>query len=176
MAPSLRPYREADLPALHALDQACFAPGIAYSRAELRAFLDHPSSFSTVAIETGEVENEGVLGFAIVRPMRRKAPGSRFTASAQPVLHLLTIDVAPYARRRGVGSLLMRWAVAKGNELRSSAILLEVAVDNLSAQNFYAASGFTAHGRIHGYYNGVIDALRMELTLPDLSRSEEAEL
>jgi hypothetical protein len=36
----LRPYSKADLSALHALDQVCFDPDIAYSRAELEAFLN----------------------------------------------------------------------------------------------------------------------------------------
>ena len=165
MAVSLRTYREADLPALHALDQVCFAQGIAYSYAELRSFLDHPSAFTAVAVENEAVEDETILGFAIVRPMRRKPAGAWMVARSEAALHLLTIDVAPAARRRGVGSSLMRWVHAKAGELGSRVILLEVAVDNLSARRFYAALGFVEHGTIPGYYNGVTDALRMELSL-----------
>ncbi len=148
---TLRPYREGDLPALHALDQVCFPPGIAYSRAELHAFLAHPSSFTAVACAGGEI-----AGFAIVRSMRRR------TSSA---LHLLTIDVAPPFRRRGVGLFLMGWVFSKGRELGSRSVELEVAVDNAGAQHFYARLGFDVQGTIPGYYNGVTDALRMERAL-----------
>ena len=141
------------MPALHALDQACFPPGIAYSRAELRAFLMHPSSFTAVACE-----GEGILGFAIVRPYRGR--------HSHPNLHLLTIDVAPTARRQGVGTLLMTWALAQGRRLGSAALTLEVAIDNIPAQDFYKQNGFQEGSVLPGYYNGVLDALSMRLDLP----------
>ncbi len=147
----LRKYSAADLFRLSVLDQQCFPPGIAYSRAELRAFLEHPSSFTVLACE-----GRAILGFAIVRPVLRHAP------ARDRALHLLTIDVAPEARRQGVGSLLMRWILGKATELGAVVIMLEVAVDNLSARHFYERSGFTRAGIIPGYYNGKIDALRME--------------
>ncbi len=157
--PSLRPYREADLPALHALDQVCFSPEIAYSRAELRAFLNHPSSFTAVACE-GAADP---LGFAIVRPRRMRLG---------PELHLLTIDVAPTARRQGIGRLLMEWSIQQGRQLGSSAITLEVAIDNTAAQGFYAAYGFSSEAVIPGYYNGVLDAFSMRLLLASAQSKE----
>ncbi len=156
---SLRDYREADLPTLYALDQVCFPPGIAYSPAELRGFLHHPSSFTAVAC--GE---DAILGFAIVRPTHRpsRSPGLRNTVA---VLHLLTIDVGPAARRMGVGSLLMRWVLAKAEALRSRLLVLEVAIDNHAAQLFYLSFGFHVTGTIPGYYNDATDALELELDL-----------
>ncbi len=156
----LRGYTEVDLPALHALDQACFPPGIAYSRAELRGFLDHPSSFTAVAC----AEDGSIAGFAIVRPARRIAR-SAAPALMAPVLHLITIDVAPAARRQGVGGLLMRWILTRAEALHSRAIVLEVAVDNHTAQRFYQRFGFAVMGKIPGYYNGIIDALELERAL-----------
>jgi ribosomal protein S18 acetylase RimI-like enzyme len=44
-------------------------------------------------------------------------------------------------------------------------MLLEVAVDNSIAQEFYGRHGFVKTGRIPGYYLGRIDALVMEKTL-----------
>jgi ribosomal-protein-alanine N-acetyltransferase len=149
-------YEEADLPAVHALDQVCFPPGIAYSRAELRSFLHHPSSFSTVARA-----GDSILGFAIVRPVRRLSLNAGIR-SMIPVLHLLTIDVAPAARRQGVGGSLMGWVVAKAEHLHTRSIVLEVAVDNDAAQCFYRNFGFCVTGSIPGYYNGTIDALQLE--------------
>ncbi len=148
---ALRPYREADLAALHALDGACFPPGIAYSRAELRAFLTHPSSFTAIACDAA-----GIVGFAIVRPRRVRLA---------PELHLLTIDVAPSARRQGIGRLLMDWSIGQARELGSAAVTLEVAVDNAAAHRFYTAYGFCPQATLPGYYNGVLDALSMRLPL-----------
>ncbi len=159
----LRGYTAADLPALHALDQACFPPGIAYSRAELRSFLDHPSSFTAVACRQDGL----IAGFAIVRSTRRFLPSAAPGLTAAPglmaaVLHVITIDVAPVARRQGVGGLLMQWIFAKAEALHARAIVLEVAVDNDSAQRFYRRHGFAITGTIPGYYNGVTDALELE--------------
>ena len=148
--PRLRPYRAADLPALHALDQVCFPPGIAYSRAELRSFIEHPSSFTVIASS-----GEAVHGFAVVRPVRRQA------AEGDRALHILTIDVAPDHRRNGVGSSLMAWMFGKAEQLGSAAIVLEVAVDNHPAQAFYKRHGFQVVATIPGYYNGVIDAFEL---------------
>ena len=147
----LRGYVASDFAALYALDQACFSPGIAYSRAELRSFLEHPSSFTVLACRWRVIE-----GFAIVRTVRQ-GPGHRGRA-----LHVLTIDVSPAARRRGTGGRLMQWIHAKAEELGVDAIVLEVAVDNLPAQLFYKHYNFTVTGTIPGYYNGVLDALQME--------------
>jgi [ribosomal protein S18]-alanine N-acetyltransferase len=44
-------------------------------------------------------------------------------------------------------------------------VLLEVAVDNATAQSFYERHGFVRTGRIPGYYMGRIDALVMEKQL-----------
>ncbi len=149
----LRPYTAADFAALYALDRACFPPGIAYGRAELRAFLQHPSSFTVLACRGRIIE-----GFAVVRPARKAAAGA--------ALHVITIDVAPTARRKGVGGALMHWIAGKAEELGSEAIMLEVAVDNLPAQLFYRHHGFAVVGTIPGYYNGVLDALQMERSTP----------
>ncbi len=146
----LRPYRAADLPALHALDQICFPPGIAYSRAELRSFIEHPSSFTVVAASGGAIH-----GFAVVRPVRRQS------ADNDRALHILTIDVAPDHRRTGVGSALMDWMFGKAEQLGSAAIVLEVAIDNYPAQEFYKRHGFHEVGIIPGYYNSVTDALEL---------------
>ena len=47
----------------------------------------------------------------------------------------------------------------------ATTMLLEVAVDNTTAQEFYQRHGFVRIGRIPGYYLGRIDALAMEKKL-----------
>ncbi|HEY0786837.1 MAG TPA: N-acetyltransferase [Acidobacteriaceae bacterium] len=145
---------EAELDRLYALDQSCFHPGIAYTRAELRTFLTHPSAFS-VLLESAQDGGE-LLGFSIARTMRTRG---------RAALHIITIDVAERARRHGVGTELMRWMAAKALEVRADLLRLEVAVDNEAALSFYRSLGFRPVERIPGYYLGSIDALVLEWTL-----------
>ncbi len=131
----LRPFRRDDLQTLYEIDQACFIPGISYSRAELTAFTGHRNSQTWVAEEA-----EVVAGFLIAQREPRK------------ILHIVTIDVVKAWRRRGVGSLLMdaaeQWAVDRG----LSMIGLETAHDNLAAQKFYRARGYLKVDEIEHYY------------------------
>ena len=81
---------------------------------------------------------------------------------------ILTVGVLPNARRRGVGSLLVRALVARARERHAEEVLLEVRVDNEAAKKLYASEGFANLGLRRGYYeNGRVDALTMRLGLSD---------
>jgi [ribosomal protein S18]-alanine N-acetyltransferase len=155
----LRAVMPGDFPALHALDQACFPPGIAWSKAEMLYFLRHPNNFA-VAAETGWPAADGqppeIAGFAIAGTLRRR--GER-------VGRLITIDVRAEFRRHRLGHALMASVEERLRAAGAAAIILEVAVDNAPAQAFYERHGFTRTGRIPGYYLGKIDALAMEKPL-----------
>jgi ribosomal-protein-alanine N-acetyltransferase len=148
----LRGVERADLDALFALDRQCFRPGIAYSKSELRYYLSHPYSFSFVA----EDESHTILGFAIAE--------SRLEAGIRAG-HIITIDIAPAARRLGVGRLLMEALLERLRSTGTVIVKLEVAVDNVGAQAFYRKLGFSETGRIRGFYMGKLDALVMEAQL-----------
>ncbi len=152
MALSLRPIAPGDFPKLYALDQSCFAPGIAWSKAELQYFLKYPGNIGVLA----EDETGRLAGFAIAGKQRRG--GALFG-------RLITIDVEQALRRRGVGHSLLEEAEAQLRAQGATAVLLEVAVDNATAQSFYERHGFIRTGRIPGYYLGRIDALVMEKPL-----------
>ncbi|HEX5235232.1 MAG TPA: GNAT family N-acetyltransferase [Silvibacterium sp.] len=137
--------------ALFALDQACFRPGIAYSRAELEYFLFHPRSKSLIA-----EDSDGIAGFAVIDFLLEK--GRR-------IGHIVTIDVSPARRRRGVGRLLMNSLLDLCREAEAVFLRLEVAVDNDSALAFYKQLGFAETGRIRGFYLGKLDALQMGLDM-----------
>lgn len=144
----LRAYAEADFEALFALDQQCFAKDIAYSRGELRYFLKHPRCFSMVALE----ETGLLAGFFIAESSM--ARGKR-------VGHLITIDVAPAARRTGTGRALMTACERRLAALGCVSVHLEVAVDNREALAFYERLGFEQAGRIPAYYAAKTDAFTM---------------
>jgi ribosomal-protein-alanine N-acetyltransferase len=145
----IRPAAREDLDALFALDQRCFRPGIAYSKPELHYFLFHLRSVSVVA-EDGET----IAGFAIVEFQLER--GRR-------IGHIITIDVAPEQRRRGVGRLLMDALLGLCREAKADSLRLEVAVDNEAALAFYTGLGFTQTGRIPSFYMKKLDALTMQL-------------
>lgn len=149
--PHIRPAAREDLDALFALDQACFRPGIAYSKTELRYFLFHPRSVSIVA-----EDESGITGFAIVEFLFEE--GRR-------IGHIITIDVPAARRRGGVGRLLMGSLLNSCRESEAAVVRLEVAVDNEAAIAFYQRLGFTQTGRMRGYYMGKLDALTMRLAL-----------
>lgn len=147
----VREARPEDFRELYTLDQACFVPGVSWSKAELSYFLKYPGNFTIVAEDAA-----GIAGFAIAGLQLRRG---------KPLGRLITIDVRAEQRRRGVGHTLLTRIEERLYSLGAVAILLEVAVDNESAQAFYERHGFVRTGRIPGYYLGRIDALTMERAL-----------
>jgi len=139
----LRDLRPDDLEAAWKLDQLCFEPGIAFSRAEIRDFLARPGRVALAA------ESEGsLIGFAIAQ--RRGSRG-----------HIITIDVADGTRRRGTGKrllveLLDRLVAAGARQVR-----LEVDVRNAGAIQFYEGLGFERTRVLRGYYGKGLDGLEM---------------
>jgi ribosomal-protein-alanine N-acetyltransferase len=148
----IRPVRGEDFSALYALDQACFAPGIAWSKAELTYFLKYPGNIGLIA----EDEAASLAGFAIAGPQRRRGV---------LIARLITIDVRQELRRQGVGHNLLAAMEERLRDAGVQSLLLEVAVDNDAAQAFYQRHSFVRTGRIPGYYLGRIDALVMEKSL-----------
>ncbi len=145
----LRSFEAGDLPALHQLDQVCFARGIAYSKAELHYFLTHPSCSCWIA----EQLNNGLAGFVIIE---------RISLRGRRAGHIVTLDVDPVARRHGLGTLLMQTAEEQMKLEGAAWMTLEVAENNTAARQFYRKFGFVMRGKIAKYYGGTIDAEVME--------------
>ena len=67
---------------------------------------------------------------------------------------ILTLAVAPDARRQGVGTALL----GRFLEKRRGRVFLEVRLSNTAAQRFYETLGFTAVGLRPGYYSSPQEA------------------
>ncbi len=81
---------------------------------------------------------------------------------------LLTVVVAPHARRRGVGAALVSAAGAAALVRGAASMHLEVAEDNAAARALYVKLCFEEAGRRPGYYagrTGFVDAIVMKRTL-----------
>ena len=117
----------------------------------MQYFLTQRSAFSLVA-EFEEQPAGTMAGFLVAShtPRRRNVTA-----------HIITIDVAPHARRRGIATILMNAAEEHYRAQSCVSLHLEVAVDNQSARKFYTKLGFTVTGLRRGYYNGVLDAHSM---------------
>lgn len=75
--------------------------------------------------------------------------------------HLLLFAVQPVHRRHGVGSALLDWLETTARTAGTGVIRLETRASNAGARAFYRARGFVEIGRLHGYYDGVEDAVRL---------------
>jgi [ribosomal protein S18]-alanine N-acetyltransferase len=145
----LRSFQMRDLAGLHQLDQVCFPRDIAYSRAELQYFLTHPKCSCWIA----EQPDDKLAGFVIFE--RSKRHGRRAG-------HIVTLDIDPEERRRGLGTLLMQTGEEQMRQEGAGVLSLEVAENNPAAQQFYRSLGFVTRGRIAKYYGGMVDAEVME--------------
>jgi ribosomal-protein-alanine N-acetyltransferase len=148
----LRTFQRADLETLYRIDHICFPPGIAYSKAELRYYIQHPGSFTVIA----ETHTQNIAGFCTGQLQMRE--GRCFG-------HIITIDVLPDIRKQGVGRLLLRAMEEHFCANAAESIRLEVAVDNKEAQAFYLKMGYASVGTIRGYYGGRLDAIVMQKQL-----------
>jgi ribosomal-protein-alanine N-acetyltransferase len=151
IAPVLREYRASDFDTLWMIDQACFEPGISYSRRELAFYIDRQRGFTLVAQQRAKI-----VGFIVVHRNRRNQG------------HVITVDVLPETRRSGLGSRLLAAAEERLRTLGCGAVFLETAVDNAAAIGLYKRHGYTVVDRIPDYYLDSIDALVLAKNLDPL--------
>jgi ribosomal-protein-alanine N-acetyltransferase len=144
----LRDYRPSDFESIWDLDQACFPPGIAYSRSELRTFLSQKGAETIVAERDGHVV-AFVLGWR-----RRRTEG-----------HVITLDVAAAARRQGLGRRLLSEFERRLRDAGVTRVQLETAIANKTAIAFYERLGYRRVARLEGYYGPGQPAWRMAKAL-----------
>jgi ribosomal-protein-alanine N-acetyltransferase len=144
----LRDYRRSDFESMWALDQECFPRGISYTRSELRAFLSQKTAETVVA------EHEGRLVAFVLGSRPRPARG-----------HVITLDVAASARRRGLGRRLMVELERRFRAAGVTQVALETAVTNTTAIAFYQRLGYRTVARLTDYYGPGLHAWKMEKAL-----------
>ena len=79
------------------------------------------------------------VGFSLCRVVRDES-------------ELLSIGVAPAYRRRGVAGYLLRASMERARAIGARQMFLEVAVDNVAAQQLYLEHGFERVGTRPDYY------------------------
>jgi [ribosomal protein S18]-alanine N-acetyltransferase len=116
--------------ALAALHARCFRAPAPWSVADFAGVLVDPLVFLMV---------EGDTGFLLGRAVAGEA-------------ELLTIAVAPEARRLGLGRKLVARFLYQAQLRGATRAFLEVKADNVPAIALYESAGFSQAGRRRGYY------------------------
>lgn len=116
------------------------------------------------------VQAPGMFGFVV----RGEDPaGVLICRAVGGEAEILTVGVAPWARRQGVGLALMTAAIGAAKAAGAEEMFLEVDVDNAGAVALYERLGFVRTGLRKGYYDrgaaGRADALVMRLDLTSAS-------
>jgi len=147
MPTAVRAYDPKEFTALHKLDQACFPPGVAYSRMMLNYFLKQPGAECLVAADGAHI-----AGFIL-------------TEENPPLGHIITLDVAEKYRRQGLGTTLLSES-ERNLALRGvRTILLETAIDNAVGIAFWQRHGYRIEATLKRYYLGRLDAYEMRKIL-----------
>jgi len=131
-----------DLARLHAL---AFAPPEAWGPDAVRLMLSMPGAFGCWAPGAG---------FLLARAVAEEA-------------EVLTLAVAPPARRRGIGAALVGCAMAEAAARGAAVLFLEVSAENSAARSLYAGLGFAEVGRRRRYYPDGTDALVLSRRLSE---------
>lgn len=107
----------------------------------------------------------GVAGWLADDPLLGPPHGLLLARAAADEAEILTLAVAPLARRGGAGSALVDEMLRVLKDGATRRVFLEVAANNAAALALYARKGFAPCGLRAGYYAGSIDATIMERTL-----------
>jgi ribosomal-protein-alanine N-acetyltransferase len=144
---TIRQYEPHDFAALYKLDQACFPPGIAYSKTMLRYFLSQEGAECLVALDGAKI-----VGFLL-------------SEENPPLAHIVTLDVAESHRRHGVGSELLRESESHLAFRDVRTVLLETATTNEAGIAFWERHGYRKEAVLKNYYPGRLDAFEMRKKL-----------
>jgi [ribosomal protein S18]-alanine N-acetyltransferase len=144
MTATVQPATPAHAAALAAIHATAFPPAEAWGVDAMSVQLDLASTF-------GLVDARG--GMLLGRVAGDEA-------------EVLTVAVAPEARRQGIAMDLLHAALAEIRTRGGRAVFLEVSPGNGAARALYQQFGFVEVGRRRGYYADGSDALVLRVKLP----------
>ncbi|GHG46711.1 ribosomal-protein-alanine acetyltransferase [Sinomonas cellulolyticus] len=147
----LRDMTEADVPAVHALEEALF-PVDAWPEQAFRDELSQPETRRYCVAEEADPGGPRIVAYAGLM-------------AVAPIADVQTIAVVPEREGRGIGSALLTELIAEAGRRGAADVLLEVRADNPRAQELYRRFGFTHIHTRRRYYRDGVDALIMQLPL-----------
>jgi ribosomal-protein-alanine N-acetyltransferase len=138
-----------DLPVFASMDKELF-PYSPWSSSQYKEEFSSPTRYFVVAVDAAQ----NIVGYAGVF-----APGG---AEAD----VLTVGVAPTHRGKGIARKLMATITDWAGQQGSTAMMLEVKIDNLEAIGLYESLGYSKLNTRKDYFGAGLDALVMRLELP----------
>lgn len=148
----LRNYRSGDWQAMYAMDVLCFELPFRFSPSAMRRFAEMPGAV-TVLAEAGHK----LAGFCIVQ----MEEGVGYLVG-----YVVTLDVAPDWRRRGLARRLMAEMESRFQQAGAVAMELHVFTGNAGAIRFYQANGYAQVGVAENFYAQGLGALVYRKKLP----------
>ena len=149
----IRPVEPADYDAILSLEALSFTS--AFNKAHLSHLIAQPRALAFVAEFAAEKDKpraDSFAGYIIAQIIADEA-------------EILSLAVAPLARRRGVGAALLDHLIAQSDAHNIGTIWLDVAADNVTAIRLYERAGFIVSGHRPRYYRrpgGAVDAVLMK--------------
>ncbi|MEM3789197.1 MAG: ribosomal protein S18-alanine N-acetyltransferase [Candidatus Bathyarchaeia archaeon] len=122
---------------LFEIEMECFKSE-AFTKQQIAHLLTNQNCISLIA-----KENDKIIGFII---------GMVYVEDNVLTGHILTIDVSPNHRRKGVGIKLLEELEKIFRDKGVKVCRLEVREDNVAALNLYQKFGYKKVGKLHHYY------------------------
>lgn len=129
---------------MHALDVVCFERPFRFTRGAMRRFAEAKKARVVVA-----EEGDALVGFVILHLEEGEEGRTGY---------IITLDVEPAQRRRGIAGVLMREAERQARVDRCVALVLHVFAGNDAAIRFYESAGFSRSHLAEEFYGPGVDA------------------
>ncbi len=146
----VRPASPFDIPLIAALHADSFAgvlAGQVWDESAVAKVLSMPGAYGFLA-----ALGEGLSGAKNSGPKDNAPAGFLLGCTVAHTGEILALGTARAWRRRGVARTLLRAAVERAEAAGISRLFLEVAEDNVAAQDLYAGAGFARIARRPAYY------------------------
>ena len=139
-----------DLVQMDAIEELCFGER---SRFPYETLLELLSARNVVGLSA--LFEEVVVGFIFFT-----------THPAIRTSTVITLDIHPEFRRRGIARDLMERMMAIAQGQGKNNVVLQVDVENTQAQELYHSLGFEQKGKLRDYYGEGLDAYELSMELP----------
>lgn len=137
------------------------APGIARMS---RDNIEHGLPWSWTAARVMQAIRDASTNVAVAVP-RQRLQAFGIMQYADDDAHLALLAVQPLMRHQGLGRGLLVWLEQSARVAGIRRVGLEARADNHHAIRFYERQGYVRVGLAAGYYEGVIDAVKLRKML-----------
>jgi ribosomal-protein-alanine N-acetyltransferase len=152
----LREYRTSDLDAMFRLDETCFPEEFRFDRDSMREFAEERNA----VVQVAEKVCGDIAGFVIAHIEH---------IASELRAYVVTLDVAPDCRQKGLAQRLMREAEARAVAAGVRWVQLHVFTGNRVAIRFYERLGYQRIRIQRGYYGKTgLDAIVYGKDLPGM--------